>query len=75
MPSLPMSSRTLNTKEYYVLENRRADGLFYPTKMGSGMLVTHVYFDYNKFEANALNNDPPCPATTSFPQMESGRTA
>lgn len=57
----------LNTKEYYVLENRRADGLFYPTKMGSGMLVTHVYFDYNKFEANALNNDPSVPRYNIIP--------
>lgn len=47
-------------KEYYVLENRQADGIFYPTEYGSGMLIFHVYFDYNKWEGNVLNNDANC---------------
>lgn len=44
-------------KEYYVLENRAADGVWYPRNMGSGMLVYHVYFDYNSWEKNTLNNN------------------
>lgn len=44
-------------KEYYILENRRADGLYYPTKMGNGMLVHHVYYNYNSWEGNTLNNN------------------
>lgn len=47
-------------KEYYVLENRQADGIFYPNEYGSGMLIFHVYFDYNKWEGNVLNNDANC---------------
>lgn len=48
----------LSVKEYYVLEDRRADGVFYPSKMGNGMLVARVYFDYNQWENNTLNNKP-----------------
>ncbi|MCQ2266540.1 MAG: M6 family metalloprotease domain-containing protein [Bacteroidaceae bacterium] len=43
-------------KEYYVLENRRGDDVWYPKKMGNGLLVNHVYFDYNAWERNTLNN-------------------
>lgn len=46
----------MSTKEYYILENRRADGKWYPTRLGNGMLVQHVYFDYNSWEKNTLNN-------------------
>lgn len=45
-----------NLKEYYVLENRRGDDVWYPKKMGNGLLVNHVYFDYNSWERNTLNN-------------------
>lgn len=57
----------VSTKEYYVLEDRRADGIYYPTKMGNGMLVTHVYFDYSKWEGNTLNNDPNTPRYNIIP--------
>lgn len=57
----------LSVKEYYVLEDRRADGIYYPTKMGNGMLVAHVYFDYNKWEGNTLNNIPGTPRYNIIP--------
>lgn len=45
-----------STKEYYVLENRQGDDVWYPKKMGNGLLVFHVYFDYNAWERNTINN-------------------
>lgn len=45
-----------NLKEYYVLENRRYDDVWYPKTMGNGLLVNHVYYDYNSWERNTINN-------------------
>lgn len=43
-------------KEYYFLENRQADGKWYPVNMGSGMLVNHIHFDATAWNNNAVNN-------------------
>lgn len=41
--------------EYYLLENRQADTWF-PSFMGTGMLVWHVAFNANRWSANTVNN-------------------
>ena len=56
-----------NAKEYYMLENRRADDIFYPKNMGSGMLVYHIYFDYNLWESNQVNASVTTPRYTVVP--------
>lgn len=44
------------TKEYYILENRIAGEPYCLTDYGSGMLVTHVNFDYSRWENGRVNN-------------------
>lgn len=44
-------------REYYLLENRQPD-TWYPARMGSGMLVTHIDYDPSAWVANRVNNDP-----------------
>jgi len=44
-------------REYYLLENRQKD-TFHPTRMGTGMLVTHIDYLYASWAGNAVNNDP-----------------
>lgn len=44
-------------REYYLLENRQKD-TFYPSRMGKGMLITHVDYLYAKWAGNAVNNEP-----------------
>lgn len=44
-------------KEFYILENRVPAAKYYPANMGNGLLIHHVYFDYNSFEYNTINND------------------
>lgn len=41
--------------EYYILENRQPSTWF-PTKLGSGMLVFHVDYSYSAWENNEVNN-------------------
>lgn len=43
--------------EYYLLENRQI-GTWYPKRMGTGMLVTHVDYEAGAWLSNAVNNDP-----------------
>ena len=44
-----------NKDEYYLLENRQADTWF-PSFMGTGMLVWHVAYNANRWSANTVNN-------------------
>ena len=44
-----------NASEYYLLENRQADTWF-PSFMGTGMLVWHVAYNANRWNANTVNN-------------------
>lgn len=44
-------------REYYLLENRQPD-TWYPARMGSGMLVTHIDYDPSAWTGNRVNNDP-----------------
>lgn len=46
-----------NEKEYYLLENRQP-GTYYPTRMGRGMLITHVDYNANNWNLCTVNNDP-----------------
>jgi len=46
-----------NEKEYFLLENRRP-GKWYPTNMGSGMLMLHIDYDASLWSGNRVNNDP-----------------
>lgn len=44
-------------REYYLLENRQKD-TFHPSRMGTGMLVTHIDYLYAKWAGNTVNNEP-----------------
>lgn len=44
-------------KEYYILENRQPDTWF-PSAMGTGMLVTHVDYNAAAWSNNTVNTDP-----------------
>lgn len=46
---------TSDSKQYYILENRQP-GTWYPSSMGSGMLVTRVAFNSDAWSNNTLNN-------------------
>lgn len=46
-----------NPKEYYILENRQPS-TWYPSRMGHGMLITHVDFDATSWNYNRPNNIP-----------------
>lgn len=45
-----------NPKEYFLLEYRQP-GTWYPSRMGQGMLITHVDYNASSWDANTLNND------------------
>lgn len=46
-----------NSSEYYLLENRQPS-TWYPKRMGSGMLITHVDYLASAWSANTVNNTP-----------------
>lgn len=46
-----------NTAEYYLLENRQP-GTWYPQRMGSGLLITHVNYAAGAWSGNTVNNVP-----------------
>lgn len=46
-----------NPNEFFVLENRTT-GKWFPSFMGSGMLMTYVDYDVTKWRSNSVNNDP-----------------
>lgn len=43
--------------EYYILENRQPD-TWYPSVMGSGMLITHVDYSASAWSGSNINNTP-----------------
>lgn len=51
-----------NDKEYFLLENRQR-GVWYPERMGEGLLVTHIDYDEFAWSSNIVNN------TTSHPRF------
>lgn len=54
------------SSEYYLLENRQPSA-WYPRRMGSGLLVTHVNYDASLWRTNTLNNDPEKPRMAFVP--------
>lgn len=46
-----------NTSEYYLLENRQP-ATWYPARMGSGMLITHVDYNASAWRNGTVNNTP-----------------
>lgn len=46
-----------NSSEYYLLENRQID-TWYPKRMGSGMLITHVDYSASAWNTTTVNNLP-----------------
>lgn len=46
-----------NPNEYYILENRQAEG-FDKHIINTGMLIIHVDYDKNYWSSNRINNDP-----------------
>jgi M6 family metalloprotease-like protein len=46
-----------NPNEYYILENRQAEG-FDKYIINTGMLIIHVDYDKNYWSSNRINNDP-----------------
>lgn len=47
----------VNKNEYYLLENRQQDGRWDYALQGSGLMVTHVDYDGNIWEINAVNTN------------------
>lgn len=48
---------TSNSDEYFILENRQQEGwdAYIPS---SGLMITHIDYDYNDWMNNVVNNDP-----------------
>lgn len=46
-----------NRAEFYLFENRQPS-TWYPKAMGSGMLITHIDYDAEAWNSNAVNVDP-----------------
>lgn len=63
-----------NPSEYFILENRQPS-LWYPTALGNGLLITHVYYSSSVWSQNTVNNNPDLqrvaivPADGSFPYI------
>lgn len=56
----------VNDKEYFLLENRQVD-TWYPSFMGTGLLITHVDYNQSAWVANILNNITDHPRFTYVP--------
>ncbi len=52
-----------NDKEYYILENRQA-GTWYPSELGTGLLIYHVDYLASAWSGNSLNR------TASHPRLQ-----
>lgn len=55
-----------NPAEFYLLENRQPS-TWYAKAMGSGMLITHIDYDAEVWNANTVNNDPDHPRMQYVP--------
>ncbi len=54
-------------REYYILENRQIGTKWFPTSMGHGMLVSHIYYDPNAWTSNNVNTNARSPRYTYIP--------
>ncbi len=57
LPKAYCIRNTSNTNEYYLLENRQPS-TWYPSRMGSGLLITHVDYLASAWNNNVVNNVP-----------------
>lgn len=55
-----------NAKEYFLMECR-IPGKWYPSNMGSGLLMLHIDYDATSWSGNRVNNDPARQRVTYVP--------
>ena len=56
-PQAYLIRNAADSKEYYILENRRPSTWF-ASVLGQGMLVYHLHYDVNAWSANVVNINP-----------------
>lgn len=56
-PQAYLIRNAADSKEYYILENRRPSTWF-ASVLGQGMLVYHLHYDVNAWSANVVNTNP-----------------
>ena len=62
-----VNPRSRDGKEYYILENRQLGTKWFPSTMGHGMLVYHIFYDENSWISNHVNTEARRPRYTYIP--------
>lgn len=62
-----VNPRSRDGKEYYILENRQLGTKWFPSTMGHGMLVYHIFYDADSWISNHVNTEARRPRYTYIP--------